>query len=275
MTFAELSGFPKDMTQAVSRVGSLSVMTRVIAALILRDMRTRYGRHFSGWLIMVLWPLGHLCFLGLGYLMAHRIAPFGSSITVFIGTGVLPYILCFYPARMIMLCLVQNQPLLQFPPVQPIDIVLARSTLEIINGFWVVSLFCFGLYAFDVDFLPHDYTEAVLAIMSTIYLGFSIGFISAILYKLVRAWLAVQIGLLILMYIASGAFMPIWSLPQWMRTILWFNPLVHSVEWLRAAYYETTAYGIISKSYLIGYSTVLIFIALVLERAVRGRLMQA
>lgn len=255
--------------------GPLMVQSRVIGALILRDMRTRFGRKLTGWVIMVMWPLSHLLFIMLGYLIAHRIAPIGTNVTVFIGTGVLPYILCLYPARMIMLCLVQNQPLLLFPPVTAVDVIIARSILEIINAFWVVALFCLTLFVLDVDFLPLRYADAILAILATIYLGFAIGFISSILFKLLRAWIAIQISLLILAYIVSGAIVPIANLPEQIRQLLWFNPLVHSVEWLRSAYYDAYGEGILSRSYLIGYATMLLFIGLIVERAVRGRLLQS
>lgn len=251
------------------------IQIRVISALILRDMRTRFGRSFFGWVIMVLWPLTHLFFIMMGYLFAHRVAPVGTSVTVFVGTGVLPYILCLYPARMIMLCLLQNQPLLLFPPVKAFDVIVARSILEIINAFWVVFLFCLGLFIFDIDFLPYDYTDAVFAILATIYLGLSIGFISAILIKLTRAWMAIQIGLLIAAYIASGALVPITLAPPWMRDILWFNPLLHCVEWLRAAYYDGFGTDMLNRGYLLGYATVLLLVGFVTERAVRGLLLQA
>ena len=259
----------------LDRAGPLKVQARVIGALILRDMRTRFGRKITGWTIMVMWPLSHLLFLMIAYLIAHRVAPIGTNVTVFIGTGVLPYILCLYPARMIMLCLVQNQPLLLFPPVTAVDVIIARSILEIINAFWVVAVFCLGLFVLDIDFLPMRYGDAILAILATIYLGFSIGFISAILYKLLRAWIVIQIVLLILAYIVSGAVIPVSSLPEQARHWLWFNPLVHSVEWLRSSYYDAYGESILDRSYLIGYATMLLFCGLVTERAVRGRLLEA
>ncbi|MCW5701017.1 MAG: ABC transporter permease [Bradyrhizobium sp.] len=258
-----------------AHAGPLQVQLRVIGALILRDMRTRFGRKLTGWTIMVMWPLSHLLVLMIGYLIAHRIAPVGTNVTVFIGTGVLPYILCLYPARMIMLCLVQNQPLLLFPPVTAVDVIIARSILEIINAFWVVALFCLALFVLDVDFLPLRYADAILAIVATIYLGFAIGFISTILYKLIRAWVAIQIILLVSAYIISGAIVPITNLPEQVRQWLWFNPLAHSVEWLRSAYFDAYGEGLLSRSYLIGYATMLLFIGLIAERAVRGRLLES
>lgn len=248
-------------------------MARVISALILRDMRTRFGRQLFGWAIMILWPLTHLGFIVGGYLIAHRIAPYGTNVTIFIGTGVLPYILCLYPARMIMLCLVQNQPLLLFPPVMPIDIILARSILEITNAFYVIFFFCLILFVFDVDFIPGDYPEAIFAILTTIYLGFSIGFISAILFKISRAWVPIQIGLLIGAYLTSGAIVPLTNLSPTLKWWLWFNPLVHTVEWLRYAYFGQSSADLLSREYLLSYATFILFLSLALEKFTRPLLL--
>jgi len=267
------------MTDVAAHAGSLrgespfKIQMRVIGALILRDMRTRFGRNFFGWMIMVLWPLTHLAFVMGGYVLVHHIAPIGTDVTVFAGTGILPYILCLYPARMIMLCLVQNQSLLLFPIVSAIDIIVARTILEIINAFWVVFIFCLVLYIAGIPFLPHDYTTAIFAVLSTIYLGFSIGFFSALMLKIARLWIAVQIGALILGYILSGAFIPISLAPVWAQDLLWYNPLVHCVEWLRSAYYDSFGESILSRAYLLGYSTVTLVSALILERALRGILL--
>lgn len=254
---------------------SLQTQARVIYALMLRDMRTRFGRTFAGWLIMILWPLSHAIFLMVVYTAAHKIAPVGTDVSVFVGTGVLPYVLCFYPARMIMLCLMQNQPLLNFPVVKTFDVIVARGLLEVINAFWVVFLFCLILYIAGVEFLPKRPEDAAMAILAAIYFGFAVGFLAAVLYKLLRAWLAIQIGLLILMYVTAGTFFVPTSLPQWMRGFLWFNPMLHAVEWLRSAYYEGYGQGMLNRGYLIGYSTALLFIGLLTERGVRGRLMDA
>jgi capsular polysaccharide transport system permease protein len=258
----------------MARERPLREQARVIYALILRDTRTRYGRTWAGFVIMILWPLSHALFLMLGYYLVHRVAPIGADINIFVGTGVLPYVLCLYPARMTMLCLVQNQPLLTFPVVKTFDVILARGILEIIIAFWVVCLFCMILYVSDVDFFPRRSEEAMMAILATIYLGFSIGFFAAVLYKLLRAWNGIQIGLLILAYFTGGAFFVPTALPQWIRDILWFNPLLHAIEWLRAAYYEGYGDGMLSREYLLGYATVIMLLGLVAERGVRGRLQQ-
>lgn len=247
---------------------------RVVGALMLRDMQTRFGRSFFGYVISVAWPLAHLLALMVVYLVIRRAIPVGTNAPVFLGTGILPYILCLYPARMIMMSLFQNQPLLYFPIVKSFDVILARGILEIITAFWVTAFFCAILYLFGVDIMPVNAEEALLAIFATIYLSFAIGFISAVLYKMVRAWMVVVILLLITMYFTSGALVMPSTLPDWVQYYMWFNPLLHSVEWLRAAYYDGYSYGMLSRTYLVGFATVLLAAGFMAERAFRGMILQ-
>jgi capsular polysaccharide transport system permease protein len=259
----------------MSQDGPIQEQARVIYALILRDTRTRFGRTFGGFLVMILWPLSHALSLLAGYAVVHSVAPIGTDPSIFVATGVLPYILCIYPARESMPSLVLNSPLLSFPIVKPFDVLFARGILQIIVAFWVAFMFCLIMYLFNIEIMPRNPEEALLAILATIYLGFAIGFLGAILYKITRVWLAFQIAILIVMYLSGGIFFIPTALPQWLRDILWFNPMLHAIEWLRSAYFEGYGQGMLSREYLIGYSTVTLFLGLLAERGMRGKLQQA
>jgi capsular polysaccharide transport system permease protein len=268
------AGEPVRAVQESTLDSALRVQARVIGALVLRDMRTRFGRSFFGYVIIVGWPLAHLLALMTIYLLVRRVVPIGTNAAVFLGTGILPYILCLYPARMISMSIVQNQPLLYFPVVKTIDVIAARGVLEIITAFWVVAIFCAILFIFGVDIVPVYPEQALLAIFATIYLSFSIGFFSAVMYAAFRAWMVVLIIALIVMYVTSGALFLPTMLPPRIREYLYWNPLFHSVEWLRSAYYDGYGYGMLDRGYLLGVATVMLFLGIVLERAIRGALVR-
>ncbi len=253
---------------------AIASQARVVKALMLRDMRTRFGRTLFGYVIIIGWPLSHLLALMTIYLFLRSIIPVGTSPAVFFATGLLPYILFLYPSRMIMMSIVQNQPLLYFPIVKSFDVILARGLLETITSFWVTAVFCFILVLFRVDIVPVYPEEALLAIFATIYLAFSLGFFSAIIFKMFRGWMVVHIVFVIVLYFTSGALFLPSALPDTAQYFLWFNPLLHSVEWLRSAYYDGYSYGMLSKEYLLGFSTALLFMGFVGERAFRGILLQ-
>jgi capsular polysaccharide transport system permease protein len=266
---------PNDHVVAESPTSALAVQIRVIYALILRDMCTRFGRTFLGYIIAIAFPLTHLLALTASHVAIKQITPVGTDHALFIATGVLPYILCLYPARMIMLCIGQNHPLLAFPIVKPLDIALARAVLEVVIAFTVTIIYLLILLAADVEVIPLDFIEATAAILSTIFLGVSFGLLSALLYKLMRAWLAMQIAILILLFASSGAFFVPTTLPEKIRDILWYNPLLQSVEWLRLAYYEGYGDEMLSRGYLLSVATSLFFTSILGERAVRGRIMMS
>jgi len=253
----------------------VAVQLRVIRALILRDMRARFGSGFFSYMVAIFIPLTHLLGLMLVPLLANQIAPLGTDYGLFAATGVLPYILCLYPARMMMLCLVDSAPLMSFPAVKPLDVIWARALLETVVAFTVTLCFVGFLALMDVDFWPSDVAQATAAIFSTIYLGISLGFVGAIVFKLVRAWMFVQLLIVIVMYLTSSAFILPRILSAEIRNAIWFNPLFHSVEWMRLAYYEAYGEDLLSRAYLLGFSTVLFAAGMLLERLIRGRLVMA
>jgi capsular polysaccharide transport system permease protein len=253
---------------------SIGTQLRVIMALVLRDMRSRFSHTFFGYVILVLWPLSHLLMLLLTYLFTRSLVPIGTSAAVFFATGLLPYILCLYPSRQIAMALVQNQPLLYFPIVKSLDVIIARGVLEIVTAFWVVFLFCILLFIFDVDIMPAQPEEALLAIAATIFFSFSVGVLSAVLFKLVRAWMIILILILIGIYFSSGALFVPSALSETLQYYISFNPLFHCVEWLRSAYYDGYNYGLLNKQYLMGFSAVLLCLGLAIERLARGYLLE-
>lgn len=253
----------------------LAVQIRVIGALMLRDTRTRVGRTFFGFAFVVLKPLSHLLFLMTMFLFIRgRLALVGTSPAVFWATGLLPYILCLYPARMMMHSLVESRPLLFFPIVKPIDVIVARGVVEILTAFWVCLIFGIILLSFSVDIVPLSYFDALAAILATIYLGFCMGFFCAVAFKLTRAWGVIMMIGLVVMYFTSGVFFIPSLLPPQFQYFIWFNPLLHCVEWMRSAYYDGFGYGLLSRTYLFSYATMSLFLGLLLEKAARGRVLQ-
>lgn len=251
---------------------AIQLMGRIYGATLLHDMRTRFGRSYVSYLIAIAWPLTHLIVILAARSAFVRIAPIGDDPTVFAATGLLPYILCFYPARMMMTAVVQNKPLLQFPIIKPIDLIAARATLEVINAATVAVILLGGLQMVGIEFDPNDTYEVAAAILMAIYLGVCLGLFGIILYS-VLGW-AAQMSILMSLvglYLSSGAFFPTTLFPEEFRKLNWYNPLFHCVEWLRSGYYGIDSYEL-NKLYLGAVATTLLFLGLLGERMIRGRI---
>lgn len=250
---------------------TIPVVRRIFVAVLLRDLRTRFGRSYISYLVAILWPLSHMLTILLSYVLVHRVAPIGDDPTLFAATGLLPYILCLYPARMITVAVNQNKPLLQFPIIKPNMLIFARATLEILNALIVTATMYAGFYVFGIKFEPNDLFDLFAGICCSIYLGVCIGFLNVVFYSVLGVpALIIMILILVGFYLTSGVFLPVAMFPKEAQEWDAYNPLFQSVEWLRTAYYGTDSPHL-DRFYIFFLSTVLLAMGMVGERLIRGR----
>ncbi|MFO1133815.1 MAG: ABC transporter permease [Rhodoblastus sp.] len=248
---------------------------RVVYAVMLQDMRTRFaGGGYLGFLVAVGWPLAHLVFLVVLRALATVIAPVGDSPAIFYGTGILPYILCFYPGRMMNIVMIQNRAMLGLPEISPMNLVIARALLEILIALMVTLIFFAGAALYGIDFMPNDPILAAQAIAVAIYLGIGIGVFNALFGTLMGqfyqvVYILVMVGLLT----TSGAYFPLVYAPDRIKRLLEWNPLYHVVNWLRSAYYMDNTMIDVDRLYLIGVASMFLLLGLLGERLLRGKLL--
>lgn len=252
----------------------LKLHLHVIFALMLRDMVSRYGRTYSSYIIAVCWPLSHLLIIVIAFTTVNRFLFPGTESAIFISTGALPYILALYPARMTAMVVMQNRTILNLPIVQPIDLFFARMALEVFNAFVVTILFCLGLWALDIDFLPLDLPTALLAIYASVFFGISLGLFAMNLAAIGKMpGYLLFIAVTIVMYISSGVTVPSGFISDRARAFIGYNPIFQLAEWMRSAYFESHSVVALNKPYVLLLSAGLLFLGMAGERAFRGRIL--
>jgi capsular polysaccharide transport system permease protein len=245
---------------------------QIILAVLLRDMQTRFGSSYLSFLISIAWPLAHMLVILVGFLLVNRVAPVGDDPKVFVGSGLVPYVMCLYPARLMALAMEQNRPLLGYPIVQPIHIMTARAILEVLSAFFVLAIFVGILNIFDTDIYPVRLNAAASAIFLSVYLGVGLGMMNISLYSIFKTpALVVFVISMAGLYLTSGIIIPVWTLSPSLRAAIWYNPIYHCVGLLREAYYTTIPLSDVSMTYIFGMATVLICLSLLAERGIRGK----
>lgn len=236
------------------------------------DMRTRFGSSYFGYLLAIAWPLSHLIIISGAYLLKNYIAPVGESPAVFVATGVVPYILCLYPARMLGMAVFQGRTLLNMPIIKPGHLIAARWILEVLNAVVVLSLYMLLMYSLDVDFLPADYLLAAQAVLAAIYLGIGLGVFNTVACSIFGHYFFAAFTLAaVLIYILSGAYVPSYTFTEEMREYYSYNPLFQIVEWLRSAYYTSYDPAMVDKFYVIEVASISLALGLLGERFLRGK----
>lgn len=246
----------------------------VMTAVILRDMRTRFFNHGLGFLIVSLWPLAHMLILLMIYSLTGRRTPFGDSLYVFFATGLIPTLAFMYVSRFMSLSLILNRPMLTFPAVTVVDVMLARAFLEVVAAFITLVFVMTIIYAIGDNPFPWDLSEAVKAYLSALLLAVGVGVLAGVIVMFSPFFATIYALMMILVYLGSGTLFVISSLPDVISTPLSYNPVVHAVEWMRVAYYPTYSTKILDKEYLIGFGMTSLFLGLLLERVLRGRMLE-
>lgn len=237
-------------------------------------MRTRFGGSLLSYSVAIGWPIAHSLIIFVGYVALHKLAPIGSEPAVFAFTGLLPFILCMYPARMIASGLLQHKALLQIPIIKPIHILVTRAILETVNCVVVLLLFIVMFYIIDIHFDPVDFYSMVCAVAASVYLGVGMGFFGAIGIATIGTFFYLILVLSIVgLYLASGAFIPLTIISSELLYYDSYNPLFQCVEWMRSAYFGTGSIYL-DKTYVVICASVLLLFGLLGERYSRGLLIQ-
>lgn len=247
----------------------------VMAAVMLRDMRTRFFDHGLGFLIVSLWPLAHILILILIYTLMGRTAPFGDSLPVFFVTGLIPTLTFMYVSRFMSLSLILNRPMLAFPVVKVLDIMAARAVLEIIAAFLTLFFIFTILFLAGHNPFPRDPFQAFYAYLALILLSIGVGTVAGVITMFFKFFATLYALCMILIYILSGTLFVISALPEAIAYPLSFNPVLHAVEWMRLAYYEGYSDRMLDKQYLLIFGMTSLCLGLLLERILRRVMLES
>ena len=110
--------------------GAGATQVRVVHAIMLREIKTRFGRQRMGYLWAVLEPTAFVAIFALMFAYGNQTAPSGMPVVPFLITGFAPFLLFRSTMTQTMGAIETNRILLTFPQITPTDLVLARALLE-------------------------------------------------------------------------------------------------------------------------------------------------
>lgn len=246
---------------------------QVLAAVLLRTIRTRFFAHGTGYLLAVGWPVAHILLLIAIFTIGGRSAPFGESAVLFIATGSVPFMVFSYLARFMMVDLAANRPLLGLPEVKLLDVLIASAVLEILSAFAVAIVMIILGWSFNIPIAPQDMAEAFSAILAAILLGLGMGVLNSVIMMVFQMWMTGYALMNVAVWASSGVMFVPSAIPDPFRTWLSYNPALQVVEWMRAAYYEGYGEHLLDRTYTIGFGVVTLALGLILERLLRGHVL--
>jgi len=239
---------------------------RSIAALMLREMSTRYGRTPGGYIWAVLEPLGAILILGAGFSLIIRTPPLGSSFLLFYATGFLPFNLYMQISNLVSKSINFSRPLLAYPAVSWMDAVLARFLLNGLTNLLISYLLLSGLLMATDTRTVVDIVPIISSLALTMLLGLAVGTLNCVLIGLFPTWDMIWSIAMRPLFLASGVFFTFETLPTAAQPYLWWNPLVHTIGQMRQGFYPMYNAQYVTPSYVLLLSLVILLFGLMLMR---------
>lgn len=247
--------------------------SRVLLAVMLRNIRTRFFGHGLGFLIAIAWPIVHTAIVVGLFALGSRTTPVGDSAVLFIATGAIQFMTFSYLSRFMLISVIVNRPLLSFPQVKVLDVLIASAILEILSSCLVLLLFIAIAWTMDVPFQPRDIIEASYAFGAAILLGVGFGLLNGVIALANHMWAVVYSLTVILLWMTSGIYFVADVIPDPYRTILSYHPVLQCTEWMRHAYYEGYGNIVLDRAYVLEFGAIMLCLGLAIERLSRGYLL--
>lgn len=252
-----------------SLISLFALQCRVIGALMLRELHTRFGRHGLGFLWIIGEPILFCAGVAIVWSAIRPAHEHGLPTTAIVITGYVPLTMWRHCMGRAVLAFEANGSLLFHRQVTPLDIIISRTILEVMGAIGAGILVASLAMVFGFMKPPKDLGLVYGGILFQILFCFGTALIVAPLTE--RSEL-LEKSISILSYLSlplSGAFTMVdWVPPQY-RWILLLSPSVDSIEMIRAGQFGYTAHAHYDVIYSIWINFVLIFLGISLTLRIK------
>lgn len=248
------------------------IQKRVIGALMLRELTTRFGRENIGFLWIMVEPLLFAVLVGILWRVMKGPEEYGVDIVAFVVSGYIPLVLFRSSLSRSVSAFTANGSLLYHRQIKILDIILVRFFIELIGHmmaylFIALTLFSLGWFPppHDIGFLLLGWGYYALFSLSVCLVVAPLSEMSDVLEKFmpVAAYLMVPF---------SGAFFIVSALTKEGATFVLYSPPVHGMEMMRYGVFGPSIDPHYDFIYPLEFCLPVMAIGLLLCRLVRRRL---
>lgn len=248
------------------------IQIRVLKALMIRELTTRFGRENIGFLWVMAEPLLFAVLVGLLWRATKGPIEFGIDIMAFVVSGYVPLVLFRHSISRAVHSFTANGSLMYHRQIKVLDLLLVRFLVELVGHMMAYLFIVLVLGALGFFPWPYDLGLFILGWAYYALFTFSVCLVVAplsefneILEKLVPVTTYLMIPF-------SGAFYVVSALtPEAASVVLW-SPPVHGMEMMRHGLFGSSIGPTYDFVYPLAFSLPCMTIGLLLCRYVRRHL---
>lgn len=233
-------------------------MRDTIHALMMREIKTRFGTNRLGYFWALMEPIAAVAILGLIFTLAGRHSVANVPVALFLFVAMLPFNLFSNLLNQLSSAVNANKALMAYRQVSAIDPVVTRVIIEL-SIYLIIYCIIFSFLAWlGFDVVPDDLLKvlaasALLALMAS---GFGLMLCTAMSY-----WEDTKkiVGIITRpLFFISGVMYSVTMIPSAYWYLFDWNPILHALELSRDAYFSSYVTPIGSWLYL-GICSLVIF----------------
>ncbi|GGL78933.1 ABC transporter permease [Wenxinia marina] len=211
---------------------------RTVAALILREMVSSYGRSPGGYAWLIIEPvLGILFITAFFMLVGLRTPALGTNFGMFMATGMLPFTMFTDLSNKTAQSINYSRALLAYPRVTYIDAILARTGLAVLTNLLVTFLLLTGIRMIWETRTVVVIEPILLSLTMAVALGVGMGLLNCFLFTRFQIWQRVWSIATRPLFFISGILILYESIPAPWNGYFIYNPLIHVTASMRAGFY--------------------------------------
>lgn len=253
-----------------SLLAGLRIQARIIAALMLREVLTRFKTQRLGYVWAFLDPCLHIALWFFIFTSFRAPREFHDMTSfMFLATGIVTVYLFFLKVMTYVAGAVSAaRGLLRFPMVKQIDAVLARFFLEAATMILISSVLLALFVELGLGSGPRDLPGVLRASACLLLLALGFGALNGSLSLLFPAYSRFIFVLYRFIYFTSGTFFNITNLPPDLQRAAAWNPVFNGVDQFRSAWSFTYEATLTSNTYVLAMAGIFFLASLILDKRI-------
>lgn len=223
-----------DSSERITRT-SLQIMRGTVFALMMRELKTRFGAKKLGYFWALAEPIAQASIMAIMFSMIGRSSLSGVPVALFMISGIMPF--KFFSKLMPQLAssVQGNKALFTYRQVSIVDPLVTRLIIEVVT--YIVS-FCIILavmawVGFNVEM--QDFLAFLMINLLLISLGLGLGLLLCVASAYWEDTVKVVSMIMTPMFMISGIFFTATMVPQKYLYLFDWNPIFHVIELIREA----------------------------------------
>ena len=248
------------------------IQRRVISALMIRELVTRFGRENIGFLWMMVEPLLFAGLVGITWRYMRGPEEHGVSIVAFVASGYIPLTLFRHAIIRCTRVFSVNGSLLYHRQIKVLDFIFVRFLIEVVGSMMAFVFIGALLFALNEFPIPADLGAVLEGWVIYCMFTFSLCLVLAPLSEMSEVLEKLMPVTLYIMIPFSGTFTMVSWLTPAVQNFMLYSPFVSPMELIRYGLFGDRVHAIWDLTVPIGTTIVFTLIGLTLCRRVRRML---